>query len=131
MGKRGGTRSTSFKPGQTIARKPKGPNAKTLVLENFAQTIITGGMEKFQMELMKLHGKDYVNAFMTVFDYVKPKLTRLQVRDDSQNEKVPQVNIYQVFDGKESRINLSIDRIGNEPMQEQINPIKQITEQTT
>jgi len=53
-------------------------NKNTLILETFAETIAKGGMEKFQQELDKLSGKDYINAYLTVFEFVKPKLARTE-----------------------------------------------------
>jgi len=51
-------------------------NKKTLVLDAFAKTIVEGGMEKFQQELMNLKGALFVNSFMSIFEYVQPKLQR-------------------------------------------------------
>jgi hypothetical protein len=107
MGKRGGTRSTTFKPGQTIARKPKGPNAKTLLLENFAQTITEGGMERFQQELNKLSGKEYINAYLALFDFVKPKLSRVEVKDETPKDYRPQIIM---FNKEGEVIDLRIDK---------------------
>lgn len=59
--------------------RPPGPNKKTVVLDGFAKHIVEGGMDKFQDELNKLTGKDYVTAFMTIFEYVKPKLARTEL----------------------------------------------------
>lgn len=61
--------------------KAKGtPNKKTAVLDSFAQMICEGGAEKFQTELQQLEGREYVNAFLALFEYVKPKLSRTEVK---------------------------------------------------
>lgn len=60
--------------------KPKGAkSSKTLVLDTFAKHVVEGGMDKFQEELMKLSGKDFVYAYATFFEYVKPKLARTEL----------------------------------------------------
>lgn len=60
-----------------IAGKKSGSrNKKTLVLDSFAKAVIDGGMDKFQTEIKKLKGKDYINAYLALFEYVKPKLSR-------------------------------------------------------
>jgi len=51
-------------------------NKKTLILDSFAQSICEGGAAKFQRELSKLKGVSFINAYMTLFEYVKPKLSR-------------------------------------------------------
>lgn len=67
--------SGSFKAGNS--GKPKGAKQKkTLILESFAQSIVEGGMERFQEELNKLEGKEYTSTFLVIFEFVKPKLQR-------------------------------------------------------
>ncbi len=61
--------------------KPKGvKNKKTVILDNFAKHIVEGGQEKFERELKKLRGSAYVKAYMAMFEYVKPKLARTDVK---------------------------------------------------
>jgi hypothetical protein len=62
--------------------KPRGKNKKTLLIDSFAKSICDGGMEKFQQELDKLEGKEYINAFLQLFEYVKPKLSRMEMKAD-------------------------------------------------
>ena len=60
-----------------ITGKPRGVKSKkTLLIESFAKTIVEGGMEKFQTELNKLRGEEYIHAYLTLLEYVKPKLQR-------------------------------------------------------
>lgn len=68
-------------------------NKKTLVLDAFAKTIVEGGMEKFQRELMKLNGKEFVNAYMVIFEYVKPKLARTELTGKDGSELIQKVII--------------------------------------
>jgi hypothetical protein len=63
--------------------KPKGSKSKKILIqENFAQYIIDGGMEKFEKELNKLTGKAYIDAYLALFEYVKPKLARQEVKQE-------------------------------------------------
>lgn len=77
----------SFKAGKnkTGGRQKGGKNKKTLVLQSFAEMIIEGGMEKFQREMNKLSGKDYVNAYLTLYEFVKPKLARAELKAEPEH----------------------------------------------
>ena len=67
------------------AGKPKGAKSKkTLVLDAFAQHVVEGGMDKFMKELNSLKGVAYVNAYMAIFEYVKPKLARIEGNVDGE-----------------------------------------------
>jgi hypothetical protein len=66
---------------QKTGGKEKGTkNKKTLILDSFASSIVDGGMEKFQTELSKMEGREYVTAFLQLFEYVKPKLSRMEMK---------------------------------------------------
>lgn len=77
----------AYKKGESgnTAGKPKGPNKRTLILNTFAETIVTEGTDRFNEELSKLKGKDYVYAFMNLMEYVKPKLQRVTMQGDPDN----------------------------------------------
>lgn len=66
------------------------PNKKTQIIDGFAASVCDGGMEKFKRELNKLDGKDYVYAYLTLFEYVKPKLSRM---DATIEEKPTQASL--------------------------------------
>lgn len=68
-------------------RQKGGKNKKTLILQSFAETIIEGGMEKFERELNKLSGKDYINAYLTLFEFVKPKLARAEFKAEQEHKE--------------------------------------------
>lgn len=74
----------AFKKGKhkTGGRAAGAKNKKTLIIDSFAKTICDGGMDKFEQELKKLSGKDYVNAYLQLFEYVKPKLSRMEMKAD-------------------------------------------------
>lgn len=81
------------KGNKKIKGRVKGtPNKKTLILDSFAKTIVEGGMEKFQRELMKLKGANFVKNYMAIFEYVKPKLARTELTGKDGNE-LPPINI--------------------------------------
>ena len=72
-----------FQKGNT--GKPKGAKSKkTLVLDAFATHVVEGGMDKFMKELNTLKGASYVMAFMSIFEYVKPKLARVDGKIDGE-----------------------------------------------
>lgn len=64
---------------KTGGKKKGQKHRKTLILNSFAESIVSGGMEKFQRELLKLKGKPFIDAYMTLFEYVKPKLARTEL----------------------------------------------------
>lgn len=65
---------------KTGGRKKGAANKKTALLDAFAQTVCEGGVEKFKTELKKLKGKQYVDAYLMLFEYVKPKLSRTEAK---------------------------------------------------
>jgi len=82
-------RGKPFVKGEAKGR-PKGtPNRKTLVLETFCTDIIEGGMERFNaslQELAKESPEKYINAYLSLLEYVKPKLARQDVNIDAKGE---------------------------------------------
>ena len=63
--------------GNKFAGSRKGvPNKKTSQWEAFSQYCVEGGLERFERELNTLEGKDYVNAFINLLEFHKPKLNR-------------------------------------------------------
>lgn len=72
--------------GKTGGRKKGVTNKKTVLLDAFAKSVCEGGAEKFQREMLKLVGKDFVYAYLALFEYVMPKLNRteakVEVKDD-------------------------------------------------
>ena len=58
--------------------KPRGTKSrKTKQWEIFSEYIISGGLTKFQKELNKLKGKEYVITFTSLLEFFKPKLGRI------------------------------------------------------
>lgn len=77
--------SMPFVKGQkkTGGKKKGTVNKKTAVLDSFAKDVVEGGAEKFQQELSKLKGQQYVYAYLTLFEYVRPKLSRMTLEGDA------------------------------------------------
>lgn len=66
--------------GKTGGRAKGAVNKKTALLDVFAKTVCEEGAEKFMKELKKLKGKQYVDAYLMLFEYVKPKLSRTEAK---------------------------------------------------
>lgn len=63
--------------------KPKGAkNKKTQQWETFSLYCLGGGLKKFEEELNKLTGKDFVVAFTNLLEFHKPKLQRGELVGD-------------------------------------------------
>jgi hypothetical protein len=81
--------------GKTGGRAKGIKNKKHLLLESFAKSVIEGGMEKFQSELNKLSGIKYVHAYLALYEYVSPKLRRV---DGNLNANISFLEEETVFD---------------------------------
>ncbi len=77
---------------------PKRPQKKTLILNNFLEAVVDDNTKRFKKELKKLSGKAYVDAILTMMEYVKPKLARTEVSNPDGSMKPVQVF---VINGKE------------------------------
>ena len=67
-------------------------NRKTAIVRDFTDHMIAGGSEKFQRELNKLKGRDYVTEYLTLLEYSLPKKDRVEHSGaDGEAIKVQQV----------------------------------------
>jgi len=67
--------------------KPKGTlNRKTVLWHELSEWFIDKGASKFIKEIQSLKGKEYVHAYSLVLEYFKPKLSRIEVSDEVDNE---------------------------------------------
>lgn len=74
------------------AGKPKGSiDTKTRGWELLKETITTGLTDKFMREMESLEGTAYINAYLNVMEYFKPKLSRSEVI--SQNENIETITV--------------------------------------
>lgn len=75
----------SFKKGKekTGGRKEGSINKKTAQWEAFTEYCLNGGLEKFELELQLLKGEKFVNAFLALLEFHKPKLARTTLEGDA------------------------------------------------
>ena len=72
-------------------RKEGSTNKKTAQWEVFSEYCLNGGLERFEQELNSLEGKQFVDAFLTLLEYHKPKLARTEVKHELENETIKQL----------------------------------------
>ncbi len=71
-----------FKEGQSGNEngRPKGSaNKETKQLREFLANVLDNNRDKFEDELNKLEGKDYINAVSNLMEYCTPKLQRSEI----------------------------------------------------
>jgi hypothetical protein len=80
-----------FKKGNKEGKgRPKGtPNKKTEQWQAFSEYCLSGGVERFQKELNGLKGKQYVDAFLSILEFHKPKLARTELTGEDGEELIP------------------------------------------
>lgn len=71
--------------GNPNGKVPGTVTQKTKTWTTFADYCMNGGLEKFKKEFEGLKGKQFVDAFLTLLEYHKPKLQRTTVVGDEQN----------------------------------------------
>jgi hypothetical protein len=76
------------------AGKPKGAvSAKTKGWNLLQEAITTTLTDKFMQEMTKLEGAAFINAYLGVMEYFKPKLSRSEVRQENTNVEQVVINI--------------------------------------
>lgn len=78
---------------ENAGRKQGTPNKRTEQWEQFAEYCLNGGLDKFKTELTALKGEKYVNAFLTLLEYHKPKLARTTLEGDPDKPLLQAPNI--------------------------------------
>jgi hypothetical protein len=69
------------------AGKPKGTkHKKTVQWEQLADSIIGKCAERFEHELFSLEGKDFVNAYIQVLNYFKPKYQSTELKAEKESK---------------------------------------------
>lgn len=82
---------------KTGGRTKNSKNKRTEQWENFAAYCFNGGLKKYQEEMDKLTGKDYVTAFNNTLEFHAPKLARTET---TVEEKVTHIVIEKTIIGK-------------------------------
>lgn len=70
---------------KTGGRKPGSRNKRDLEVDTICRTAIELGMDRFLSEMKKLKGYRYVDAYLSIMEYVKPKQSRAVMVGDSDN----------------------------------------------
>lgn len=108
----GRTKGTWPKGKKPPVKKPKGAKSKRtllkekLGLKNWSELqsfIETHGIEKAVKEMQKLKGKDYMTAFTSLTEFVKPKLARTEVLADVKTDIT--WNETKSYDGADKKTN--------------------------
>ena len=94
-----------FKEGHTkIGGREKGtPNKRTAQWEMFVEHSLSGGLEKFRNEFAKLEGRTYVDAYLKLLDFLKPKLKRQEISATIESDMESKI-ANMTSDERESRI---------------------------
>jgi hypothetical protein len=90
-----GTKSR-FKPGTSgnLQGKPKGAiSLKTKGWELLKETITTELTDKFMQEMSKLDGQQYINAYLNVLEFFRPRLSRTESKIENTNVEQVVINI--------------------------------------
>lgn len=86
---------TSFKKGERLVGRQKGSlNKRTQIKEQIglsswaelSEKMLNEGANKVWQEIYKLKGKEYVMAYNTLLEYMKPKLARQEVKQEIVNK---------------------------------------------
>src|SRR5271163_2710843 len=74
-------------------RKKGSASKKTEILKKFTSDILNGGRQKFMVEMRKLEGKAYIDAYLALMEYSLPKMSRVE----STNINIDQNTIKEVL----------------------------------
>ncbi len=67
------------------------PNAKTAFWNDMKDFMINEGAQKFQEELLKLKGSQFVNSYSAALEYFQPKLSRTTLEGDKDKPLFPAI----------------------------------------
>lgn len=78
------------------AGRPRGSlTKKTVILKVFTETVLSGGRKKFQRELRKLKGKQYIDVYLAMLEFGIPKIMRSENTNINLEAKANEIK--QVF----------------------------------
>jgi hypothetical protein len=89
---RGGRRSTTWKKGENPVKKKGTKHTRTKIKEaiglqnweGLKKYIEESGSAKLMQEMNKLTGKDFVTAYSSLLEFVKPKLARVESKIEGE-----------------------------------------------
>lgn len=65
-------------------RKVGTPNKKTEQWKTFSSWFLSKGLERLEIEMNKLEGKDFVYTVKDLLEYFKPKLARVENKHEGE-----------------------------------------------
>lgn len=75
--------------------RPKGTrNKKTVQWEVLGDSIMNEHTEKFNTELAKLNGKDFMDMYVKVLEYFKPKQNRTDITSGGEKINPPKIKFF-------------------------------------
>ena len=79
--------SGQFKPGNP--GKPKGAkNKKTRQWEQIGEYLVNGGSERFMRIMERADDKEFIDKFLAILNYFKPKLASTTNKNENTNIEV-------------------------------------------
>lgn len=85
---KGEVRNPKGKPKGTLSTKTKG-------WELLKETITTGLTDKFMQEMEGLEGTQYINAYLNVLEFFRPRLSRAETINQNENIETITVTLSQ------------------------------------
>ena len=78
--------------------KPKGAlSQKRKAWELIGESLMNECSDKFMVEMNKLEGTAYINAFLNIMEYFKPKLSRSETINQNENIETITVTLSQTL----------------------------------
>jgi hypothetical protein len=77
--------------GNPSGRTPDALNKKNQFIKDSLKTLLGEGLPRLKDELSKLEGKYYIEAWVSIADFVLPRLQKVNVVEENQKNKVVQV----------------------------------------
>ena len=81
--------------GNVEGKKPGTKNEKTKGWELLRETITTGMTDKFMREMESLNGTQYINAYLNVMEFFRPRLSRAETINQNENIETITVTLSQ------------------------------------
>ena len=85
------------KAGSKSSRKGV-PNKKGMETRSRLDLLVSENFDRYQQELNSLNGKDYVQAYHQMLEYVLPKLQRVETSSSLDIDELNETQLNQVVD---------------------------------